>query len=151
MSSMQTCLEELGVKESLLSDEQLELLDEKGYLILPAALDPASIDALRVRALLRNERDKKEMRPGFRSAKRPVRTGSPTLWTRTRCSTGAGRTRRNWPQSLTSLPAATSSCTRSTGALPTRATGCKRSTQTGMRLSKLVTTKSVTPSGCWTV
>ena len=33
---------------SLLSDEQLELLDEKGYLILPAALDPASIDALRV-------------------------------------------------------------------------------------------------------
>ncbi len=49
MSSMQTCLEELGVKESLLSDEQLELLDEKGYLILPAALDPASIDALRSR------------------------------------------------------------------------------------------------------
>ena len=34
----------------LLSDEQLELLDEKGYLILPAALDPASIDALRSRS-----------------------------------------------------------------------------------------------------
>ena len=51
---------------------------------------------------------------------------------------GAGRTRPIWPRSLTSLPAATSSCTRSTGALPTRATGCKHSAQTGMRLSKLV-------------
>ena len=49
MSSMQTCLEELGVKESLLSDEQLEFLDEKGYLVLPLALDTETVTALRSR------------------------------------------------------------------------------------------------------
>ena len=47
MSSMQACLEELGVKESLLSDEQFQFLDENGYLILPTALDRATVDSAR--------------------------------------------------------------------------------------------------------
>jgi ectoine hydroxylase-related dioxygenase (phytanoyl-CoA dioxygenase family) len=47
--TMSACLEELGVKETLLSDEQLRFLDEQGYLILPAALDAATTQALRRR------------------------------------------------------------------------------------------------------
>ncbi|HTT90811.1 MAG TPA: phytanoyl-CoA dioxygenase family protein [Acidimicrobiales bacterium] len=49
MSSMAACLEELGVKGSLLSDEQYNFLDTYGYVILPGALDGPSISALRAR------------------------------------------------------------------------------------------------------
>jgi ectoine hydroxylase-related dioxygenase (phytanoyl-CoA dioxygenase family) len=49
MSSMTECLEELGVKESMLSDEELDFLDENGFLVLSGALDKATVDALRAR------------------------------------------------------------------------------------------------------
>jgi ectoine hydroxylase-related dioxygenase (phytanoyl-CoA dioxygenase family) len=49
MLSMAECLEELGVKESMLSDEELNFLDQNGYLILPRALDTVTVAALRAR------------------------------------------------------------------------------------------------------
>lgn len=49
MSSMTMCLGQLGVKESLISDEQFEFLDEYGYLVLPQTLDGAAVQALRAR------------------------------------------------------------------------------------------------------
>jgi ectoine hydroxylase-related dioxygenase (phytanoyl-CoA dioxygenase family) len=49
MSSMAVCLEELGVKDSLVSDEQYRFLDTYGYLILPGALEASTVSALRAR------------------------------------------------------------------------------------------------------
>jgi ectoine hydroxylase-related dioxygenase (phytanoyl-CoA dioxygenase family) len=49
MSLMATYLEELGVTEPTLSEQQLDFLDENGYLVLPGALDAATVEALRKR------------------------------------------------------------------------------------------------------
>lgn len=49
VSSMEECLEELGVKEGLLSDDQYGFLDENGFLILPGALNPSLVASLRER------------------------------------------------------------------------------------------------------
>ncbi len=49
MSSMAECLEELGVKDPMLSEEELGSLDQNGFLILPGALDTATVHALRAR------------------------------------------------------------------------------------------------------
>ncbi len=49
MSSMAECLEELGVKDPMLSEEELDSLDQNGFLILHGALDTATVHALRAR------------------------------------------------------------------------------------------------------
>jgi ectoine hydroxylase-related dioxygenase (phytanoyl-CoA dioxygenase family) len=49
MVSMAGCLQELGVGERLLSDDDYEFLDENGFLVLAAALDSSTVAGLRER------------------------------------------------------------------------------------------------------
>ena len=68
MSSMAECLEELGVKESMLSDEELDSLDQNGFLILPVRLTPPLSTRCGLASTI--SWPPKATKPGSRSARR---------------------------------------------------------------------------------
>ena len=143
-----SALDALGARDDLLTEQNRNDLDEKGYTVLPGIIDAEWL-VRRCAPALRNCARKKGATPVLKFIRNRVRAASPTSATRGRSLTASILTPRCWPLSTTSSVAPSSSL-RSMPVTPYPARGYRGCTPTGAQTTTASFT-SATRSGCWTL
>lgn len=143
---MATALAELGVTERTLDAATKEQLDRNGYAPLPGVLSDEQVRRIRARLaeLMATEGD----RAGLEVHQEAGTDRLADLVNKDRSSRSALPIRGCWPVSPMCL--ATSSCPRSTAALPSRARATRHCTPRADRWA-WVPIRCATRSGCWTI